>query len=442
MAAHAAARDTGAVTARAWQPILHGDEAAAARRAASDIAAALARDHRPLGFDLADGAAGLALLFGYRAVAEADPDDRARASALLARAGEHLAAAPTTTSLFHGFPGVAWATDHIAALFGERELDAGDDIDDAILARLAAEPDPGFDLVTGVVGLGVHALERRGHPAADRCADRVVAHLAATARRAPGGLVWWTAPGAPDEVDLGLAHGVPGVIALLARCATPVDSSPRASRRAGEFPWLPTDASMSSLPGGGATARELLDGAVRWLLQHRRDGDSAFPSRLALDPTGRARDPASAPTARSGWCYGDAAVALALLRASEVGERAWLDDALALARRAARRPPADTRVRDATLCHGAAALGLIYQRLHHATGDAVMRAAARDWVLRIFDYRDQRAGDLSSSAGFFQATRDGRIADRSLMNGAAGVGLVLLAACSHVAPDWDRALLL
>jgi lantibiotic biosynthesis protein len=405
-----------AVTARGWQPILHDDEAAAARRAASDIAAALARDRQPLGFDLADGAAGLALLFGYRALAEGDPDDRARASALLAQAGEHLAAAPTTTSLFHGFPGVAWATDHIGALFGEREPDAGDDIDDAILARLAAEPDPGFDLVTGAVGLGVHALERRGHPPADRCADRVVAHLAATARRAPGGLVWWTAPGAPEEVDLGLAHGVPGVIALLARCI--------------------------GLAGSGDTARELLEGAVRWLLRHRRDGDSAFPSRLALDPGGRERDPASAPPARSGWCYGDAAVALAILRASEVGERAWLDAALAIAHRAARRPLTDTRVRDATLCHGAAALGLVYQRLHHATGDAVMRTAARDWVLRIFDYRDERANQLSSSAGFFQATRDEPIADRGLMNGAAGVGLVLLAACSHVAPDWDRALLL
>jgi lantibiotic biosynthesis protein len=398
-----------------WHAILHGDEAARARGAVADIAAALAREPA-LGYDLADGAAGVALLFGYLALAEPDAVHRARAAALLAQAGDHLAAAPTLASLFHGFPGVAWVIDHLDARLGERDLDDNDEIDQAVLARLAADPDPGFDLVTGVAGLGVYALERLGHPPAQRCADRVVAHLAQAARRAPGGLIWWTAPGSPDEADLGLAHGVPGVVALLARCA----------RLTG-----PT----------GDTARELIDGAVRWLLQLPRGRDTVFPSRIALDAAGRAaRDPAR-PPARSGWCYGDAAVALAIVRASAVGDSAWFDDALAIARLAALRPPAETRVRDATLCHGAAALGLVFQRLHHATGDPAMRAAARDWILRIFDHRSPD-GALAASAGFYQATRDEPVPDRGLMNGATGVGLVLLAACSDVAPDWDRALLL
>lgn len=391
-----------------WRPILHGDEAVAARTAIAEIAAALARDRAPVGYDLADGAAGVALLFGYLAAVEHDPAHRAVATALLAQAAAHLAAAPTPVSLFHGFPGVAWAVDHVGALLGERDLADNDDIDAAILAGLGASVPDGFDLVAGVVGLGVYALERRGHPGADRCAELVVARLAATAHRGPGGLVWWTAPGAPDRIDLGLAHGVPGVIALLARCA--------------------------GLDGAtGDTARELLHGAVRWLLSQRRAGGTAFPSSITGD-----RPPAPA---RSGWCYGDAAVALALLRASQAGERSWFDDALAIARRAALRPLAETRVRDATLCHGAAALGLIYQRLYHASGDPALHAAAREWVLRIFDYR--AAGDaFAASARFFQATLGEPIADRGLMNGAAGIGLVLLAACSDVAPDWDRALLL
>jgi lantibiotic biosynthesis protein len=146
--------------------------------------------------------------------------------------------------------------------------------------------------------------------------------------------------------------------------------------------------------------------------------------------------------ARSGWCYGDAGVALAILRASEAaGDPAWRDDALAIARRAALRPLADTRIRDATLCHGAASLALIYQRLYHATGDPAMHAAARTWTLRIFDYR-LTDDALAASSGFYQATVDGPAVQRSLLNGAAGIALVLLAAASDVAPDWDRALLL
>jgi lantibiotic modifying enzyme len=355
----------------------------------------------------------VALLFGYLARVTGDAGHRDAAGALLDEAAGHVAAAPTSPSLFHGFPGVAWAADHVRSLLGEAEPALHDDIDAAVEAWLAspAAAARGFDVVTGLAGLGVYALERAGVPAADRCVDRVVAQLARAARRAPGGLVW-IAPDRPDRIDLGLAHGIPGAIALLARCAV---------RGA----------------AAGATARGLLDGAVTWLLTRRR-GDGGFPPCIA---GGRPAAPG-----RDGWCYGGAAFGLALVRASRIGDPAWLAAGLDIARTAARRPASDTGVRDAGLCHGAAALGLIYQRLYHATGDPALRDAARDWVLRILDHRepaDRRArGELASTAGFFQATTDGRIPAAGLMNGAAGIGLVLLAASSDVAPDWDRALLL
>jgi lantibiotic biosynthesis protein len=395
-----------------WRPVLAGDEATAARRAVAEITAALAPDRAALGHDLADGVAGMALLFGYRSVIERDDRDAEIARELLAQAGDQLAEVATTPSLFHGFAGVAWASDHVAALLGERDLADNDEIDAALTGWLGAATGAvsGFDLVTGLVGLGVYALERRGHPAADRCAALVVERLAATAQRAPDGRIWWTAPGAPDVLDLGLAHGVPGAIALLARCAAQGGAT-------------------------GDTARGLLPGAVRWLLALRGDGETAFPATLTGDQPGDRSRPA-----RSAWCYGDAAVALALVHASQVGEPSWLDAALAIARHAALRPPPRTRVHDATLCHGAAALALIYQRLYHATHEPALLAAARAWSLRILDYR--AAGGFPASAGFFRATLDEPVADRGLMNGAAGIGLVLLAASSDVAPDWDRALLL
>jgi lantibiotic modifying enzyme len=399
------------MTARTrWQPVLHGDDAAAARRAVAEIAAAVARD-APRGYDLASGAAGVALLLGYRARVEGDAGDAERAAALLDRASDHLARAETTASLFHGFPGVAWASDHVRALRGERDLADNDEIDAAVLARLEADSPDEFDLVTGLVGLGVYARERHGHPAADRCAAQVVARLAGAARGDPGG-TWWSAPHDPERIDLGLAHGVAGVIASLAGYA-------RQARVAD--------------PAASERARELLHGAVAWLLAQRRDEGSAFPSSIT---SGRPNGPA-----RSAWCYGDAAIALALARASEVGEPGWRDHAIAIARRAATRPLAETGVRDATLCHGAGALALIYQRLQYATGDPAMLAAAREWALRIFDYRCAD-GELAASAGFFRATRGAPVAALGLMDGVAGIGLVLLAASSDVAPDWDRALLL
>jgi lantibiotic modifying enzyme len=396
----------------AWQPVLCGEEAASARRAVAEIAAALASDRGPPGHDLAGGAAGAALLFGYLARVTGDAGHRAAALALVDRAADHLACVPTGPSLFHGFPGVAWAADHLRSLLGEVDPSCNDDIDDAVATALGCAAGVlGFDLVTGVVGLGVYALERAGRPIADRCAARVVAQLAATARRVPGGVVW-TAPDRPDRIDLGLAHGIPGVIALLARCACP-EAGPCSRDTA-------------------ATARGLLDGAVAWLLA-QRDPDARFPPVIVGD---RPR-----PPGRAGWCYGDAAVALALVHASRAGDPAWFDAGLEIARTAAARPACETGVRDAGLCHGAAALGLIYQRLHHATGDPALHAAARDWVLRILARRSGR-DEPAITAGWSQATTGAPCAVPGLMNGAAGIGLVLLAASSEVAPDWDRALLL
>jgi hypothetical protein len=423
-------------TAPAWQPILAGDEAAAARCAVGAIAAVIADRGRDAarGYDLADGAAGVALLFGYLARVTGDGAHRAVAGALLDEAAEQLAVAPSAPSLFHGFPGVAWVTDHVRSLVGEGDPALHDDIDAALDGWLAspAAVVPGFDLVTGLAGVGVYALERAGRAAADRSVDRVVARLAATARHVPGGVVWVAPPrpgpaapaettdrpgsadraesadrsgpvrapeqaqrpqpAQPDRIDLGLAHGVPGVIALLARCADRGGST-------------------------GRTARDLLDGAVRWLLTQRR-GDGFPPGIVDGRPSARGRN---------GWCYGDAAIGLALIHASRVGDPAWFDIGLDVARRAAARPASDTGVRDAWLCHGAASLALVYQRLHHATGDRLLREAARAWVRAIFEHRN---------------AADGHIAAPGLMNGATGAALVLLAASSDIAPDWDRALLL
>src|SRR5262249_5555269 len=161
------------------------------------------------------------------------------------------------------------------------------------------------------VGLGVYALERR--PVAAAILERVIDHLAATAERCPEGTTWWTNPAwllaetrekhPGGYYNLGLAHGVPGVIALLgAACATGVSAD---------------------------QARPMLGDAVRWLLAQQAPDGAGFghwvePGRLRPGPT------------RLAWCYGDPGVAAVLLWAARcVGEPVWEGEALALALRAA-----------------------------------------------------------------------------------------------------------
>ncbi|HKG93849.1 MAG TPA: lanthionine synthetase LanC family protein, partial [Gemmatimonadaceae bacterium] len=126
---------------------------------------------------------------------------------------------------------------------------------------------------------------------------------------------------------------------------------------------------------------------------------------------------------RSAWCYGYPGVAAALLAAARAaGEPGWERAATELALRAARRPPDECGVVDAGLCHGAAGLAQIYNRLWQATGDERLRRAATDWAHRALDF----------------PVPD----DPGLLVGAAGVALALLATVSDVEPEWDRVLLL
>jgi hypothetical protein len=147
--------------------------------------------------------------------------------------------------------------------------------------------------------------------------------------------------------------------------------------------------------------------------------------------------------ARVAWCYGDLGVATALLSAARcVGEPAWEREALAVARRAAERPIDQAGVQDAGLCHGAAGLGHLFNRLYQATGDSLLAEAARSWFGKALDMRHPERG-IAGYASWW-AGPDGNMTwmdDPGLLMGAAGVALALLAATTTIEPAWDRLLL-
>jgi hypothetical protein len=150
--------------------------------------------------------------------------------------------------LFGGFTGVAWATQHARVVLNPDAPDQNAKIDAALAGYVSKAPwDDDYDLISGLVGFG--SLHEQY----------------------------------PETLhNLGVAHGVPGVIAFL----------------------------------GGAVAQgvdvgALLDRSVRWLLAQRLVGESArFAHWLEADVVPE--------PARSAWCYGDPGVAGALL----VGARA------------------------------------------------------------------------------------------------------------------------
>jgi lantibiotic modifying enzyme len=387
-----------------WTPLVAGSgvkEALAAVEAiAHDLSpAAASQEHGPA---LSSGMAGIALFFGYLHRSLHSGEAQEASDIWLDRAIEGLAVLSSPdASLFHGFTGVAWVAEHLAGC--ESLADADDpnsEIDRALGSILQRAPWRGdFDLLQGLVGWGVYALERLPRPSATQILALVIARLSECADWTTAGATWRGSGNSAPTADLGMAHGVGGVIALLARAITAGPAGPEAA--------MLLAAAVEGVLAGDLVARE------------STDGDLA-------------------------WCAGTCGLSVALLLAGRAcAQPEWVHQAHWLANAAARRYLDDGGGFDPALCHGTAGLFHIFHRMHHATGDPDLLNAARHWLLRTLAKRQPGVG----IGGFLCRTKE---ADGSFgwnprpgfLSGASGIGLALLAASSPVHPAWDRLLLL
>jgi lantibiotic biosynthesis protein len=345
-----------------------------------------------------------------------DPDDEAgRAlSAAIAGIGERRA-----PGLYGGAARIAFAVGHLSD--GEDADTACEMIERSLLRFLERQGDA-YDLISGLVGVAVPVLQRitggKASPSSEPVARGILDQLEHLARPMPTGTAWFTPPTllpqwqreiAPEGyINLGLAHGIPGVVAILARYITAGIEVER--------------------------ARTLLEGAVAYL-------------RSAAQPKVGHRYPAwlpsqhQEPMSRVAWCYGDLGVSIAIMSAAlATGRDDWRTEALALAHGMAARSFESSQVVDTGLCHGAAGVAHVFNRLYQATGDADLAQAADTWYARILTMRSTEA-----IAGFPR----GRLVDRTmtwdagadLLTGASGVALALHAAISPIEPAWDQLML-
>jgi hypothetical protein len=302
-----------------------------------------------------------------------------------------------------------------------------------------------FDLVSGLAGVGAYLLLRRAEPQVAPALRVVLEGLVELTGADAHGPHWRTPPavlGAAErarhphgQLNCGLAHGIPGPLAVLSL----------ALRDGVEVPGLQP-----------AVAR-----TADWLATHRTDDPAGpnWPNAVPLphhrsDPPGPGRpdpvgvpghraggdgQPATDPPARSAWCYGGPGVAASLRLAGEaLGHPGHQHLAAAALRAALARSDQGRGIGSPTFCHGQAGLLAVTASFARVTGDpGFLRAAAAmtDELLERFDpatplgYRDLESG--------------GRPVDQpGLLTGAPGIALALLGAASPTPPAWDRLFLL
>jgi hypothetical protein len=407
-----------------WEALLTGSD----RERAGDALEAILRafddvDPDLLGPSLDGGAAGVALLFGYATLSgsgSARSQFHQRTHAWLDQAVAQSERMAGNLSLYLGYTGLGWAADH---LIHQRLLavdeDPNIDLDQALLDHLHPRTWKGrAELVEGLAGLGLYAIDRRGRGRSPMILARVLQILDDRAERGPEGLAWFDGPevlypqaleAMPDGLfNLGLSHGNPGVLGFLAEAAP---LSPKAGR--------------------------LLEEAAAWLVAQKDPHPDGSFYGFGFARGQRSRNPDGS---RLSWCYGDLGISLVMLLAARRHHRVdWEREALALGRACATRPDPFRGVDEAGLCHGALGNGHLFNRLYQATGAPEARVAALAMYhagLERWETGVKVSGSVARAAG----TGDAR-ADLELLRGAAGVGLALLAGTTTIEPQWDRHLL-
>lgn len=387
--------------------------------AIEDIAAALIAPPPPADGDpllevaLYGGNPGFALFFAYL--------DRVAPKAKWRRAGhKHLdravARVPEASGrpfFSYGFPGTAWAVQHLSGWFIDASDDVLEAVDEALITIVEEAQTVTYDLQYGLVGYGLYALERQSAPLAKRLLESVVKRLADTALPGRVGTTWrsvaaeWIESPLRRELVQGLywpdvMNGVAGICGLLAGAI-----------RAGV---------------ATKTARRLLDGALTWVWSKRgMYREQRFSASLANGGLGIA--------------------AVAYHAARTTGSDAWAERWLGDARRIAR---SHMRVHELSLEHGVAGVAHGMHRLYLATGETVFADATHTYLERLLRRRTPGRG-LAGFPGFLHAwerdymkigTPVGWVDLPGFLSGIAGIGLVLCSLLYAQSPAWDRALLL
>ncbi|MER6352821.1 lanthionine synthetase C family protein [Streptomyces sp. NPDC001634] len=393
------------------------------------------REHRQ---HLAYGPPGIALLHIERAANGLGPWQRAH-DWLAAASRQPFTSGPDSHP-FYGAPAfahaLACAADHLPGSY-QRALNTMDrqiEVDvgcrlDAAHRRIDAGRLPQlaeFDTIRGLIGYGAYLLRRNpGSPTTRAVLDycvRLTEPITHHGETLPG---WWTETGpsgSPDNrfpgghANTGMAHGIGGVLALLALAA-----------RNGVV-----------ADGHHAALRTILAWLDRW--KQETGSGPAWPYWVTRGELRTGRLAPSTPR-RPSWCYGTAGLTraqqLAALALGDTDRQINAENALVAALTDADQLKATT---DNGLCHGFAGLAHLAARMaDDAHPSTVGRLRAAIPALLAAVHPPGTDPDLVATALIQDEERG-----PGLLDGAAGIALALLAPSTAAPPRsaWDACLLI
>jgi len=371
------------------------------------------------------GDAGLAWTFAHAAQAGLNPSWEQTARHYLDHALDHALDHPATSvGLLTGLAGLAWADYKLNGL-ARRAINTR--LFQGVNALLKEAPPNGgvhptvFDATYGLAGVGRYLLHLAARDTdAEYLLRKILRKFVVWSQRiAPEGFFTpaWAVRSfeladrpelAQGYLDLGLAHGIPGPLALLG------------------LAW-----GSGLREPGMEQATELLVRRIQQALRETPYGPDVPYRRLPILQQ-------NSGLSRTAWCYGNPGVARALqLAARGFARPDWAALACELVRSAIRRPAEIQGLIAPTFCHGLA--GFLAVLLHFATD-----LPNDEWKGAVNEIIDRMLAHYEPDTTFGFRNQEEKLPamdDPSLQTGAAGAALALLAA-SGMLEAWDAVFLL
>lgn len=327
----------------------------------------------------------------------------------------------------NGIAGLGWACDHLEQEgFIEINADALlPQIDDYLHQCMINDFNSGnYDFLHGGVGYAFYFLKRYKSTNSQELKDKYKSILidfiglieALSESSGDDKIKWVTVLNiktGEKGSDLSLSHGMSSIIGILTK--------------------------LHEIEKFRNKTEELLISAINYILSYKSTNKntlSIFPSTIPEN------DGVKQYNSRLAWCYGDLGFGIRLWYAAKtLNNEALKATAISIFKHAAQRTKKEeTKVFDASICHGSYGNAQLFNRIYKETGLEEFHDATNFWVQDGID----KAIHEDGYAGYKQYIgKDCEWQNETcVLDGIAGIGLVIIDQLANFETNWDECLMI
>lgn len=271
-----------------------------------------------------------------------------------------------------------------------------------------------LDYLHGALGIGIYFLKRNKFTEV----KKIIASLYNFAYKEKNELKWAFSLFSEELFfDCGMAHGNCSILAFLLKCYK-----------------------RKILPN---TCYEMIESLMNFYVNNIQDFDkigSYFPYKISTQDY--LSNKKNEVLSRIAWCYGDLSILYTLYLSSFVTKNNNLKNDILrmLINTSKRKEHSSTFVDDACFCHGTSGIAYIYYRLFKHTQNDIFKESSIYWTNQtILMGNNNNSGVNGYLFGFENI---GNVPSLDILNGYAGIGLLLITIYGKTDCDWDEIFLL